>query len=243
MPAAPAPAALPAIDQPDPAPTKMDLPKDPLPPPIPELDSPPPPAPEPPPPTPQVEAMVPPEPPPPVVVQPEVPPPPPAPEQTAAIPPPVEVAPPPPKPEAAPEPSPRKPVHEEKVEKHQAPPKSVASPATKPMRVASAPNPGAESEGARLGQQSWLSELGAHIQRFATYATNGNKETGTAQVSVTIDRNGRLLAHHIVRSGGSPSLDHAALSIIERAVPYPRFPASMPEAQVTKLVPIHLKPQ
>jgi len=238
MPAQSAPTAPPTVDQPDPAPTKMDRPEDPpkeLPPPVPN---------EPPPP-PQVEAMVPPEEPLPAPrVQVEPVPAPPVPEEATVVPPerPVEAAPPPPKP-AVREPPPRKVTHDEKVEKRQAPPKSVGAPGSKPMRVAAAPNPGAESEGARVGRESWLSQFGAQIQRVATYATNGNRDTGTAQVSVTVDRNGRLLTHHIARSGGSATLDHAALSIIERAAPFPHFPASMPEAQITRLVPIHLKPQ
>ncbi|HWX59865.1 TonB family protein [Bradyrhizobium sp.] len=241
MPATSAPAAPPSIDQPDPVPAKMDQPEDPPK----EQLSPPPVQDEPPPPAPQVEAMVPPEVPPPPAPLVPVEPAPPVPEQLAIVPPekPVEVAPPPAKQFVAPEPSPRKVTHDEKVEKHQAPPKSVASPGTKPMRVASAPNSGAESEGARVGRESWLSQFAAQIQRFATYATNGNRETGTAQVSVTVDRNGRLLAHHIAKTGGSATLDHSALSIIERAAPFPHFPASMTEAQITRLVPIHLRPQ
>jgi protein TonB len=243
MPATRAPAAAPAVDQPDPTTTKMDQPEDP-----PQELPPPPVQDEPPAPTPQVEAMVTPvEPPPPAPLVPAepVPPAPPIPDQATVVPPekPVEATPPPAKPVVIPERSPRKVTHDEKAEKRQAPPKSVASPGSKPMRVASAPNPGAESEGARMGRESWLSQLSAHIQRFATYATNGNRETGTAQVSVTIDRNGRLLAHSLARSGGSATLDHAALSIIERAAPYPHFPASMTEAQITRLVPIHLRPQ
>lgn len=245
MPAAPAPAQPPSIDQPDPAPTRMDqpqdLPKDPPkdpPPPVPEQASQPP--------TPQVEAMVPhEEPPPPAPVVAVEPPPPPVPEQATVVPaeqPPV-ITPLPERPVVAPEPSPRKLTHDEKVEKRQAPPKAVASPGTKPMRVASAPNPGAESEGAREGRASWLSELAAHIRRFATYPANGSKESGTVQLSVTIDRNGRLLSHHITGSSGSSTLDHAALAVIERAQPFPRFPATMPEAQRVVPVPLHLRPQ
>jgi protein TonB len=242
MPATSAPASPPSIDQPDPAPTKIDQPVDP------PKELPPPPVPnELPPPPPQVEAMVPPEEPPPPapLVAAEPIPPSPVPEETTVVPPekPVEAAPPPPKPAVAREPPPRKVTHDQKVEKREAPPKSVAAPASRPMRVAAAPNPGAESEGARVGRESWLSQFAAQIQRFATYATNGNRDTGTAQVSVTVDRNGRLLAHSLARSGGSATLDRAALSIIERAAPFPHFPAGMTEAQITRLVPIHLKPQ
>jgi len=242
MPAQNAPVAPPSIDQPDPAPTKMDQPEDP------PKELPPPPIPDepPPPPPPQVEAMVPVEPPPPApLVQAEPVPTPPVPEEATVVPPekPVEALPPPPKPAVMREPPPRKVTHDEKVEKRQAPPKSVAAPGSKPMRVAAAPTPGAESEGARVGRESWLSQFAAQIQRAATYATNGSRDTGTARVSVTVDRNGRLTAHSIAQTGGSATLDHAALSIIERAAPFPHFPAGMTEAQITRIVPIHLKPQ
>jgi periplasmic protein TonB len=237
MPAANAPAAPPSIDQVEPAPTKMDLPKVLPPPPIPEQ--------APPPPTPQVEAMVPPAEPPPsapaVTMQPELTPPP-APEQTATVSPP-EVAPLLAKPSAVPEPAPRKVIPDDKVEKRQPPPKSVASPGTKPVRVASAPNVGVESEGERMGLQSWISEAAAHLRRFSTYASNGSSESGTVQVSVTFARNGHVLSRRVAGSSGSARLDQAALAVIDRAQPFPPFPASMREAQLTKTVPLHLRPQ
>jgi periplasmic protein TonB len=240
MPAVNAPAAAPSVDQPDPAPIMMDEPKDPA------KDPPPPPVPvQPPPETPTVEAMVTPEPPPapPVTVQPAPPPPPAASERTAAIPPPTEVVPVPEKTVTVPEQAHRKIAPSEKVEKRQLPPKSVASPGTKPMRVASAPNPGAENEGARVGLQSWISEAAAHLRRFSTYASNGSTESGTVQVSVTFARNGHVLSRRVAGSSGSARLDQAALAVIDRAQPFPPFPASMAEAQVTRTVPLHLRPQ
>jgi len=237
MPAQDAPAAPPAVDQPDPAPTKMDQPEDP------PKELPPPPVPDEPPP-PQVEAMVPPETPPPAPLVQVEPAPPPIPEEATVVPPekPVEAAPPPPKPAVVREPPPRKVTHDEKVEKRPAPPKSVAAPASKPMRVAAAPNPGAESEGARIGRESWLSQFGAQIRRAATYP-KGNTMSGTAQVSVTVARNGRLVSRRLTGSAGSPALDQAALAAIDRAQPFPPFPASMPEAQISRIVPLHLRPQ
>jgi protein TonB len=237
MPAQSAPAAPPSIDQPDPAPTRMDQPEDP------PKELPPPPVPdEPPPPPPQVEAMVLPEEPPPPAPLVPVEPVPPAPEPATIVPPekPVEAAPPPPKPVVIPEP--RKLTHEDKAEKRLVPPKSVAAPGSKPMRVASAPNPGAESEGARVGRESWLSQFAAQIRRAATYP-KGSTGSGTAQVSVTVARNGRLVSRRLTGSAGSPALDQAALAAIDRAQPFPPFPASMPEAQISRTVPMHLRPQ
>jgi protein TonB len=201
----------------------------------------------------KTETMVQPEPaPPPVALtMPELPAEPKSPDQLAVLPPPAdkpaEVAPPPEKPlTAPPERSQRKPLHEEKVEKETRkppPPKAAASPGTKPARLASAPNPGQESEGAETGRASWLSEFIAHMRRFNTYSASGSKESGTVRIGVTIDRNGRLLSHRVVGSSGSSTLDRAALDIVQRAQPFPRFPASMSQAQMVEVIPLHLHPQ
>jgi protein TonB len=174
-----------------------------------------------------------------------------SPEQVAVLPPPAaqpaEVEPPREKaPSPAPERPTRKPDSEEKVQKENRkppPPKAVASPGTKPARLASAPNPGRESEGAETGRASWLSEFIAHMRRFNTYSASGSKESGTVRIGVTIDRNGRLLAHRVVGSSGSSALDRAALDIVQRAQPFPRFPAGMSQAQMVEVIPLHLRPQ
>lgn len=201
----------------------------------------------------KTETMVQPEPaPPPVALtMPELPAEPKNPDQVAVLPPPAdkpaEVAPPPEKPlTSPPEQSSRKPVHEEKVEKETRkppPPKAVASPGAKPARLASAPNPGQQSEGAETGRASWLSEFIAHMRSYNTYSASGSKESGTVRISVTIDRNGRLLSHRVVGSSGSSTLDRAALDIVQRAQPFPRFPASMSQAQMVEVIPLHLHPQ
>jgi protein TonB len=147
---------------------------------------------------------------------------------------------------ALPERPTHKPVKDDKAEKEThraAPPKPAATPASRPARMAAAPNAGLDSEGARAGQASWNSELAAHIRRYATYPADGGGASGTVQVSVTIDRTGRLLSHRVAGSSGSPVLDRAALASIERAQPYPRFPAGMTQAQVSRTIPLHLRPQ
>lgn len=124
-----------------------------------------------------------------------------------------------------------------------APLKPAAAPGSKPARLAMAPNPGADSEGARAGRASWESELAAHIRRYATYAANGSTETGTVRVGVTIDRNGRLLSRRLAGSSGSSTLDSAAMAVIQRAQPFPRFPPGMNQAQIALTIPLHLRPQ
>jgi periplasmic protein TonB len=190
--------------------------------------------------------------------QPEPPPPPvalatpepPSADQLTVMPPPppkpVEAAPEPKKPVAPPEHTARKPARDEKAEKEKeekhkvAQAKPAAAPGSKPTRVALAPNPGADSEGAREGRASWKSEVLARIRRSATYTPNGS--SGTAQISFTVDRNGRLVSRRIAASSGSSALDSAAMSVLGRAQPFPHFPAGMTEAQITLTVPLHLNP-
>jgi protein TonB len=150
------------------------------------------------------------------------------------------------KPVTVPERSAHKPAADEKAEreKHKtAPPKPAAAPASKPAQLAMAPNSGADSEGARAGRASWESELAAHIRRYATYPANGSRESGTVRVGVSIDRNGRLLSRRLAGSSGSPVLDSAAMAVIDRAQPYPRFPPGMSQAQIALTIPLHLRPQ
>lgn len=139
----------------------------------------------------------------------------------------------------------RKPVVNKKSEeKHRAaPPKPMAAPGSRSARLAMAPNSGADSEGARAGRTSWESEVAAHIRRYATYAANGSRESGTVRVGVTIDRNGRLLSRRLAGSSGSAMLDNEAMAVIQRAQPYPRFPPGMNQAQIALIVPLHLRPQ
>ena len=145
------------------------------------------------------------------------------------------------------EPATHKPVTDEKAEresKHKtAPPKPAAAPASRPAQLAMAPNPGRDSEGARAGRASWESELAAHIRRYATYSANGSRESGTVRVGVTIDRNGRLVSRRLAGSSGSSALDSAAMAVIARAQPYPRFPPGMTQAQIALTIPLHLRPQ
>jgi protein TonB len=109
--------------------------------------------------------------------------------------------------------------------------------------MAAAPNAGVESQGTRAGEASWRREVEAQVRRNAAYPADGGGATGTARITVTIGRNGRLLSHRLAGSSGSPALDRAAMAIIERAQPFPPFPAGMTQAQITDTLPMHLRPR
>lgn len=205
--------------------------------------------------------------PPPVALQaPEPPVEPAQPDQVTVTPTPVKPAEPTPqaKPEKVPERSVQKPSEHEKAEKEKierekaerekaekaerekrklAQQKPAAAPGSRRAQLAMAPNAGVSSEGARAARSSWESEVAARIRQYATYGANGSTQSGTVRVGVTIDRNGRLVSHRLAGSSGSSMLDNAAMAVIARAQPYPRFPPGMNQAQVALIIPLHLRPQ
>ncbi len=105
-----------------------------------------------------------------------------------------------------------------------------------PARIATAPNRGAVAAGSREAEAAWRSALVARLQRAKP---SGQSQSGTVEVSFTMDRGGRVVSRRVARSSGSAALDQAALSMIDRAQPLPAFPAGMTEARKTLTVPVH----
>ena len=66
----------------------------------------------------------------------------------------------------------------------------------------------------------------------------GTRDSGTVELSFTMDRSGRVLSRRVARSSGSATLDAAALAMIDRAQPLPAFPPSMREARKTLSLPV-----
>jgi protein TonB len=83
----------------------------------------------------------------------------------------------------------------------------------------------------------WQNQLGAHIDRFKRPAAA--RRGSTATVAFTIDRQGRLVQSSIVQSAGSPALDQEALAMLARAVPMPRPPDDVTNAELTFTIPVH----
>jgi periplasmic protein TonB len=84
----------------------------------------------------------------------------------------------------------------------------------------------------------WQGQLRAHIERFMRYPAAARRG-GTATVSFTIDRQGRLLRSSIVQSAGSAALDQEALAMLARAQPLPRPPDEATDAELTIEGPVH----
>jgi protein TonB len=204
---------------------------------------------------------------PPQPVEPDVQPMPPEPEaqptppqpQVAALPEPVPVEPPPPVPAAEvvlpmppekpverkvePPPKPREvPKREakpqERPKKKQPPPRTAAGAPTQSTAPAS-PQAGIASR-SNATDSSWRDRLIAQLQRSKRYpaGAQSRREQGTALLSFTMDRNGRVLSRHIARSSGVAELDAEVMAMVMRAQPLPPFPPSMVQPRMTLTVPI-----
>jgi periplasmic protein TonB len=175
------------------------------------------------------------QPPEPQVTQPPVEEPPPPPVAKAEV---VEPPPAPPEPvkkEVQPEPPKPKPKVEER-KKPPAPKTTSGSKAQAKAQSASAPRVGAG--GSSAISPDWKSLLVAHLHRNKRYPS-GSQSQGTAVLSFTMDRGGRVLSRNIARSSGSSDLDAEVLAMIMRAQPLPAFPPSMTQARMTLTVPIN----
>jgi periplasmic protein TonB len=87
---------------------------------------------------------------------------------------------------------------------------------------------------------SWQTELVRRLEQYKRYPSDAQSRgvEGVVMLSFSVDRNGRVLAHEIVRSSGHSELDKEVVSMIERAQPLPPFPPSMPEEKLDLTVPI-----
>jgi protein TonB len=169
-------------------------------------------------------------------------------------PPPVEAATPPPE-EATPEPEPppppkpeeltipeEKPVPPPKVEKPKVVQPAKKPPPPKPARQASvAPTAGAPSVGSSASQADWRGLLRAALLRNKRYPSEAasNHETGSVVIAFSVDRGGRVVSRHVVRSSGHASLDQEALATVDRSQPLPAPPSDMASADLKMTVPLN----
>lgn len=90
------------------------------------------------------------------------------------------------------------------------------------------------------GTADYLSALRAWLERHKEYPSRARRRRveGTVLLVFVMDRSGTVLARRIERSAGEPSLDRAALEMIERAQPLPPLPGSIAGASLEIRVPV-----
>jgi protein TonB len=116
-------------------------------------------------------------------------------------------------------------------------------PPPQPVQETRPPSPAVPARvkgGAPRIAPSWQTELVRRLEQYKRYPGDAQSRgvEGVVMLSFSVDRNGRVLAHEIVRSSGHPELDKEVVSMIERAQPLPPFPPSMPQEKLDLTVPI-----
>lgn len=102
-----------------------------------------------------------------------------------------------------------------------------------------APEPPLDARGKRA-QSQYLRELMAWLARHRVYPAEAKKQKleGVVQVRFAIDRDGRLLSAAVHRSAGAELLDQAALDVLRRAEPMPKFPKALARSRLSVTLPI-----
>jgi len=129
------------------------------------------------------------------------------------------------------QPKPKKEVSKKDVSRNE------SKPDAKAVAKLEQPAPSSRPAASSADLSNWKSQLIARIRSFQFYpdAAKSRGESGTATVSFTIDRSGRVVSARLSGSSGSGTLDQAAVSTVQRASPMPAPPNG---ATVTINVPL-----
>ena len=122
----------------------------------------------------------------------------------------------------------------------------VVPPEPKPPRQTEEEQPPAPRTTARVQggaprvEPTWEAVLVKHLQEYKRYpgAAQARGEQGVVVLGFSVNRDGHVLTHRIVRSSGYAELDREVMEMIERAQPLPAFPHSMTQATLDLTVPI-----
>jgi periplasmic protein TonB len=86
--------------------------------------------------------------------------------------------------------------------------------------------------------QAYISLVYFHLQHFKRYPDSAHGASGGVVVKFALDRDGDVVSSAVQKSSGNEALDQEALAMLQRAKPFPRFPASTPGARAWFAAPI-----
>lgn len=104
---------------------------------------------------------------------------------------------------------------------------------------------GVADAGGRTEVSSYQARVLAHLARHRVYPPEARSRgiTGVARVQFALARDGRVVSARLVDGSGERVLDEAAVAMVQRASPFPPFPAAITQAQMNFAAPIrfHLR--
>jgi protein TonB len=77
-----------------------------------------------------------------------------------------------------------------------------------------------------------------HLRRFHRYPRAAHGASGQVTLRFALDRAGRVIESVVTKSSGSRVLDQDALDTLQRANPFPPFPAAKPGNQYSNVIPL-----
>lgn len=95
----------------------------------------------------------------------------------------------------------------------------------------------ARKKGSETVESNYMKRVSARIHRFKQYPRQARitKQEGTVVIQLTIDSDGRVQDKDITSSSGIDLLDEAALQLITKADPFPKFPSALVKKIGTRL--------
>jgi protein TonB len=85
---------------------------------------------------------------------------------------------------------------------------------------------------------AWKKKIATQLVSKGVFPPGATGQSGTAKVRFVIDRQGKLISRALVESTGSELLDAAALTMVERAEPFPEPPAEVKDDGLSLTVPV-----
>ena len=118
------------------------------------------------------------------------------------------------------------------VEQRQAQEARAAGPRDDALQVASV-----------AASRAYSALASGHLRRFIRTAAAARYGSGKVRIGFVLDREGRVLSSSLEKSSGNAALDREALAIVERANPFPPFPAAKLDQQDAFSAPITFERQ
>jgi periplasmic protein TonB len=117
-----------------------------------------------------------------------------------------------------------------------------SAPPVAPSPVAVAPTQGQLNVSNSNARTTWTRQVVALIERNKRYPSGARGAIGTAQLSFSLDRQGRVIDTRIIKSSGNSALDQEVLDLVKRAQPFPTAPTDMSGEKFPLTVPVVFTP-
>lgn len=111
-----------------------------------------------------------------------------------------------------------------------------------PAATALAPKQGLSSKPSQA-TLSWQRSLALHLNKHKQYPAEARRAgaEGIVRLWLSLDRSGRVIESHIVKSSGSSHLDREAMEVLIRASPFPQPPSHVADLAFDFIVPIQFQ--